>query len=194
VSSPNPALIDNLLAAVTALSPTDVWVVGFDDCGTLTEHWDGSAWTVVASPNATPRTNNLFGVAAVSTNDVWAVGNMSSDTTAARPLTEHWNGHKWSTVTSPTFAGGGVLSGVASLSPDNVWAVGDFTDSQNLPNTLIEQWNGNNWSVVASPSPFVQGNSLSAVTVVPGTQSPWSVGSGVDQLNDFRTLTESYCI
>src|SRR6266699_534991 len=250
VSSPNPALIDNVLAAVTALSPTDVWAVGFDDRGTLTEHWDGAIWSVVPSPsvgkaqiednilsavtatsaqdvwaagmkvvegskvprqtlilhwdgkswhvmdspNGSQPNNELFGIAAISTGDVWAVGDMSSDTTPPQPLTEHWNGRKWSTITSPTFAGGAVLSGVASLSPDSVWAVGTFKDSRNLPNTLTEQWDGASLSVVASPSPFVQGNTLSAVAVVPGTQSLWSVGYGVDQFDDFRTLTESYCV
>src|SRR5260370_1080153 len=80
VSSPNPTPIDNVLAAVTALSPTDVWAVGFDDRGTLTEHWNGSAWTVVASPGA----NNLNGVAAVSTNDVWAVGEAFDSSSGAK--------------------------------------------------------------------------------------------------------------
>jgi hypothetical protein len=93
VSSPNPALIDNVLTAVTALAPTDVWAVGFDDRGTLTEHWNGSTWSVVASPNATPGSNGLFGVAAVSTNDVWAVGHaLDSSSAHFHTLIEHWNG------------------------------------------------------------------------------------------------------
>ncbi len=192
---------DNILSAVTATSAQDVWAAGMKVVEgskvprqTLILHWDGKSWHVMDSPNGSQPNNELFGIAAISTSDVWAVGDMSSDTTPPQPLTEHWNGRKWSTITSPTFAGGAVLSGVASLSPDAVWAVGTFKDSRNLPNTLTEQWDGASWSVVESPSPFVQGNTLSAVAVVPGTQSLWSVGYGVDQLDDFRTLTESYCV
>ena len=96
MSSPNPALIDNVLAAVTALSPSDVWAVGSDDRGTLTEHWNGSAWTGDASPNATSGTNNLFGVATVSTSDVWAVGDaFDSSSTTYHTLIEHWDGSTW---------------------------------------------------------------------------------------------------
>jgi hypothetical protein len=204
VPSPNVGkaqLDDNTLSAVTAISAHDVWAVGMKFVEfskiprqTLILHWNGVIWRVIASPNGSQPNNDLLAITAVSTNDVWTVGNMSSDTTFPQPLTEHWNGHTWSAVTSPTFAGGAMISGVTSLSTANVWAVGEFTDSQNLPNTLVEQWNGASWSVVASPNPFVQGNSLSAVALVPGTQSLWGVGSGVDQLNDFRTLTESYCV
>lgn len=204
VSSPNVGkaqIDDNTLSAVTAISAHDIWAVGMKVVAgskiprqTLILHWNGVIWRVIASPNGSQPNNDLLAIAAISTADVWAVGNTSSDTTFPQPLTEHWNGHTWSTITSPNFAGGGVLSGVAALSPDTVWAVGNFNGSNALPNTLIEQWNGTTWSVVASPNPFVQGNSLSAVAVVPGTQSLWSVGSGVDQLNDFRTLTESYCV
>ena len=41
---------------------------------TLTEHWNGTAWSVVASPNLGTSDNVLYGVAAVAANDVWAVG------------------------------------------------------------------------------------------------------------------------
>ena len=47
--------------------------IGVNGSGTLTEHWNGTAWSVVASPNA-GTINSLQSVAAVSANDVWAVG------------------------------------------------------------------------------------------------------------------------
>src|SRR3954466_300580 len=55
VPSPNPAHA-NLLYAVDATSPTDVWAAGFVYADgvqrTLIEHSDGESWTVVPSPNA----------------------------------------------------------------------------------------------------------------------------------------------
>jgi hypothetical protein len=72
---------------VAARSATDVWAVGTrqDRSGaipidrTLTEHWNGSAWSVVPSPNVGGNDNLLNGVGA-ATGDVWTVG--SSEVTA----------------------------------------------------------------------------------------------------------------
>ena len=83
VASPSPASNDTL-AGVAARSATDIWAVGTrqDRSGaipidrTLTEHWNGTAWSVVASPNVGGNDNLLNGVAATA-GDIWAVG--SSD-------------------------------------------------------------------------------------------------------------------
>jgi hypothetical protein len=80
VASPTVASNDTL-TGVAARSATDIWAVGFrqDHSGaipidrTLTEHWNGSAWSVVASPNVGSNDNLLNAVAAVP-GDVWAVG------------------------------------------------------------------------------------------------------------------------
>jgi hypothetical protein len=40
---------------------------------TLTEHWDGAAWSVVASPNG-PNGDTLLTGAAASSGQVWSVG------------------------------------------------------------------------------------------------------------------------
>jgi len=72
-----------LLRSISADSPTDAWMVGetipspgLVNGKTLTEHWDGTAWRVVASP--TPGfTPNLTGVSARAPGDAWAVGSGS---------------------------------------------------------------------------------------------------------------------
>jgi hypothetical protein len=79
VSSPNIGTGQNQLLGMTAISATDVWAVGdyTNSLGyeqTLTEHWDGTSWSVVSSPNVGTGYNYLEGVAAVSANNVWAVG------------------------------------------------------------------------------------------------------------------------
>ena len=62
---PSPGTEDNNLNGVAVLSPCDAWAVGFDlDSGgmdqTLTEHWNGSTWTVVSSPNVAGLDNILY--------------------------------------------------------------------------------------------------------------------------------------
>jgi hypothetical protein len=58
VPSPNvPNQTHSALFAVSAAGPADVWAVGDSlqnaaFASTLTEHWDGTAWTIVPSPNA----------------------------------------------------------------------------------------------------------------------------------------------
>ncbi len=80
--SQNPGLADNTLLSVDALSPTDVWAVGYYDTygpaavrqSTLIQHWDGYNWNIVPSPNGPINENILNSVDAISANDVWAVG------------------------------------------------------------------------------------------------------------------------
>jgi hypothetical protein len=81
---------NNLLTAVASVSADDVWAVGSADDANgngqpLREHWNGSAWTIVAGPN---HFDVLKGVAAASTNAVWAVGQGLRGAAI-----EHWNGH-----------------------------------------------------------------------------------------------------
>ncbi len=64
----------NELQDGVALSPTDVWAVGWGDTLALSEHWDGSNWTVVSPVSPGNHSNYLEGVAAVSTTELWGVG------------------------------------------------------------------------------------------------------------------------
>lgn len=71
--------MSSTLLGVVALSAKSTWVVGSytlgqGDDSTLTEKWNGTAWTVVSSPN--PATiNALNGLVKVpGGNTLWAVG------------------------------------------------------------------------------------------------------------------------
>ncbi len=48
---------------------------------TVTEHWNGTRWSLVRSPNATNGYNLLNGVGVVTANDVWAVGQAANGST-----------------------------------------------------------------------------------------------------------------
>src|SRR5579872_883691 len=90
-----------VLQGTAAISANDVWAVGSQSFNTLIEHWNGTAWKIVASPNQGSN-DNLMSVSAVSTSDVWTVGwQYFPKTGAYAPLIEHWDGSKWSLVSSP---------------------------------------------------------------------------------------------
>src|SRR5207247_2279435 len=90
---------NHFFRGVAAVSANDVWAVGYGAPGTLTERWNGTAWSVVPSRNVGTNTNQLNGVAAVSANDVWAVGQYWTGS-YWRALIEHWNGTAWSVLSS----------------------------------------------------------------------------------------------
>jgi hypothetical protein len=147
--------IQNTLNGVAAVSTSNVWAVGTHTASngayqTLIEHWNGSAWSVVASPSPSGSADVLNAVAASGAGDVWAVGYQNGS--ARQPLIEHWNGSTWSVVPSPSRSAGSVLSAVAVLGHADVWAVGTQPASTLAPITLIEHWNGSTWSVVPSPN------------------------------------------
>src|SRR5207248_2343918 len=127
---------------IAAVSPTDVWGVGFD-----TKHWDGTSWRVVPAPS--PNGGELDAVWALSSRNVWAVGvrNLGGGS-----LTEHWNGTTWTVVKSPDEPQGpNPLASVSGTKADNVWAVGVRASSVRRP--LSKHWNGTAWKIVPTEYP-----------------------------------------
>jgi len=193
VKSPNPGSIYNSLYAVTAVSATNVWAVGYyvNTTGvtqTLTEHWNGTSWSVVKSPSPASMNNELFSVAAVSATDVWAVGFItrnSANGPVEQTLIEYWNGTSWSVVKSPNVGTSPVLNGVAAVSATDAWAVGNSGFNQ----TLIEHWNGTSWSVVKSPSPG-SGDDLRGVAAV-SANDVWATGYTFNG-SSIQTLVEHW--
>lgn len=81
VSSPNTSPTEsNFLNSVACASSSNCWTVGdsYNASGrykTLTEQWNGNAWSIVASPNSKTTENNfLTSVTCVSPTQCWAVG------------------------------------------------------------------------------------------------------------------------
>jgi hypothetical protein len=167
VPSPNIGHRHNELDAVAAISSNDVWAVGTsrnigDDFQTLTQHWDGSSWTIVPSPNPSEGENQLSAVAGVAANDVWATGS-GWDGITGIPLFFHWTGSAWSQVSSPGGGGGGLIT----LASNDAWAVAGN----------VAHWDGASWSLV--PNATVSGAvwlSLKGVTAISGCEA-WAVGS-----------------
>jgi hypothetical protein len=206
-SGPNVAQ-NQTLTGITAVSAEDASAVGHyavfepDLTGTvrttsktMVQHWDGEAWSIVDSPNpARPGTvgSFLLSVDAASANDVWAVGRYDAglgatyDSPIYQTLIQHWDGTKWSTVSSPNQPGHidyNHLLDVSVTSPDDVWAVGIsgvYTGGfGSIAQTLIQHWDGEAWSIIASPNPGVpglgQGNWLYGVSGS-SADDVWAVG------------------
>jgi hypothetical protein len=147
------------LQDVAALAPDDVWAVGSGSQTTqpVTQHWDGSQWTLASGPSF-PLGATLFALAAISPGDVWAVGSVNTGDVTVAGLAEHWDGSTWTVVpTAPSGAGNDFLRAASASGTDDVWAVGyTSTESEDLP--LIEHWDGSTWSVAPSPRvSFVNG-------------------------------------
>jgi hypothetical protein len=163
----SPVVTDGRLNAVAARTSTDVWTVGGIDSAPepfggfraqatpLLEHWDGTAWSVVAGPAVQ---GVLRDVASVSAADVWAVGSGG--------LIERWNGQTWKTVFSPWRVD---FAAVAASSARDVWAVGyDGTGA------AILHWNGHAWSRTRW-----RGAQLDDVVTLSG-RDVWAVGESAD--------------
>ncbi len=174
VASPNPDYDENELRAVSAVSATDIWAVGFS-LGGLIEHWDGNQWSIVPGAGPNNYEIELNGIAAVSSNDVWIVGDYYFSRGYQR-IIWHWNGTQWSSVPSPDPNPGlsEWLYGVAAISANDVWAVGEYNNG-NMDQTLTMHWDGTQWSII--PSPNGAGiNHLYAVTAI-STNDVWAVGA-----------------
>jgi hypothetical protein len=192
--------VDAYLKDVTALSATDAWAVGIRSndqsyLHTLIEHWDGTAWHVVASPNPSAASDQLFDVEAVSASDVWAVGVQQDDfDEPTEMLIEHWDGTSWKAVPGPSSladAAGAYLQGLARIpGSTRLWAVGGAKLDFGQPSQpVVLRSNGTVWKVVASPS-FVDGGGLQGVAAIDATHA-MAVGSSNAGSKD-ATLAETW--
>jgi hypothetical protein len=164
----------NGLYGVAAIAPNDVWAVGYAvslsmPYQTVTLHWNGSAWQVVASPNLTrPGSYNaLNAVVAISSNDVWAVGGVPFDLGGVdgRALLMHWDGSAWQLFPEPPEVVNWYTTtrfSVAARASNDVWAVGQFS---------AWHWDGSTWTV---PSEFSGQNLFGASS---NSGALWSAGT-----------------
>ena len=189
VSSPNASLGDNYLNSVSAISTNDAWAVGqaASDAtptshNTLTEHWDGTQWSIVSSPNPITATDSvLMGVSALSGSDAWAVGYFRDSNGYYQTLTEHWDGTQWSIVLSPSRGRGTVnyLMSVSALSSTDVWAVG-YWANYGSPNykSIVLHWDGQSWSEVPVSLNYTMHQLFGVDALAP--DNVWMVGTYSD--------------
>jgi hypothetical protein len=201
IPSPNVNGVENVLVSVSASSANDVWAVGYTEQNlsnyqTLTEHWDGSAWSIVPSPNVGSIGSVFSAVVALAPNNAWAVGDDTLNFASSQTLVEHWDGTQWSVVTSPSIASQeNQLSSISALSANDIWAAGSATNNTTGGvQTLIEQWNGSTWSIIPSPNPSGSQPSvdgLQGIAAVSATDV-WAVGYSENASGTLQTLSEQW--
>jgi hypothetical protein len=142
VASPNPNSFRNGLNAVTAVSASDIWAVGYTSDGsgykTLALRWNGTSWQAVSSPSPGSPNNELLGVAAIASNDIWAVGYSGISDDDGEALVLHWNGASWQAVARPD-SGATTLNAADALG-GLVWAVGAENIGSGVTHTLVERF------------------------------------------------------
>jgi hypothetical protein len=182
-----PVRGNNFFNGVTCVSSSDCWIVG--DILTsaallsLTEHWDGTQWTVVPAPSV-PWTasrqvvfNELFSVTCPSSADCWAVGYYVIIGGPDVTMIQHWDGSAWSIVDSPNTSpsDSNKLYGVACPSSSDCWAVG-LVDNGTVTQNLIQHWDGTSWTIISSPdTSSSEYNALEAITCNSALDC-WAVG------------------
>ena len=190
---------------VSCVSGSDCWAVGTvldnsgsgNSVGTLIEHWDGGAWSIVPSP--TPSGAGITGailqsVSCTTSADCVAVGYSTGDTgTNLNALLEQWNGTSWTIVsggaTGQTYD---ELTAVQCLDASDCWAVGDAGPNQQNPNFLpifpaavgdqglTEHWDGAAWSVVPSPAQSAGSGGYLQGLACTGPDDCWASGASTD--------------
>lgn len=205
ITSPN-ATGHNELYAVSCVSAADCWAAGnssgpsANSRQTLVEHWNGTAWTIVASPNnpapAGSLGNSLSDVVCNSASDCWASG--SSDPGPGfgwHTLIEHWDGSAWRIIDSPvtSTAQNNFLFGTACASATDCWSIGRASNGV-AEQTLTEHWDGTSWTIVPSPNMSSDHlNAINAVTCVSGADC-WTVGYYKNGSNLDQNLTLHYTV
>ncbi len=168
------------LSDVSYVSPSESWAVGNIGVAekanqTLTERFNGSAWSVVPSPNDGTGNNALNSVSMIP-GAGWAVG-YAQVSGNYRPLALGWDGTQWSTASTGTFPGDALFTSVDTLADGSAWAAGFARTAAGTRQTLIEQESGGMWAPVASPNDGTA-TTDNALTAVAGTQATglWAVG------------------
>ena len=137
-----------------------------------------SAWSIAPFPKpAGASAVDFEGVSCPTAKSCVAVGSYIRARTY-KTLVEHWNGSKWSVVTSPNLAGASsYLQAVSCASATRCFAVGHSSPGTSLT-SLVEVWNGSSWSVMPSPSPAGWDDPALESVSCSSTTSCFAVGSG----------------
>jgi hypothetical protein len=180
VRTPPPPKGGTALLRVSCTSSASCMAVGYYGFNggnnsqiTLSEHWNGTSWRILATPN--PGTSGaLGGVACFSASACMATGDhfAGSPNRTIATLSERWDGTKWQVQPSPNPAGAALAAfgDVSCISPSACMGVGTATDQTGEENfTLAESWNGTAWAIRGTPSPgsfidTLNGVSCTAVT------------------------------
>jgi hypothetical protein len=174
------------LYSVAALSDSDVWAAGvqFDANGVvhpLTEHWNGTSWSVVPAVDPGGGQNTLFAMHAVSSTGVYAVG-QTGTAFPSQALVEHWDGTKWSQLPSPADPTESLTALGLTGSDTALTLVGDRENGTAPYTTEVATGSPSSLALITSPSNAGENDLFGAKTANDG--SSYAVGWSVDPSTD----------
>ena len=150
--APGPAVATQSdLSAVACPATADCFGVGQagtdSGTGTLTQHWDGTAWATQRTPANPGFSDALDGITCTSATACTAVGGTFAAPRTARTLAERWNGTSWSVQPTPSEPTPQInlLTAVSCVTASSCVAVGLTGPNPYVP--LAEVWNGTSWSI-----------------------------------------------
>jgi hypothetical protein len=155
-----------------------------------------AGWTVVDAPQYGSSNNSPGAIASSGPDNVWAVGDFLPDAAspnqdATLPLTEHYDGHRWSVVPTPNAGSNyGELYGVA-VDGAQAWTVGTDLNARFQTNGLLEHYSGTAWHVVPTPQPGALRTLFYGVSAI-SPRDVWVVGTRQAANGAYRTLTEHF--
>ena len=188
--APGPGPGYSTLAAVTAVSASNLWAAGtFRDADNiekpLIEHFAAGAWSVATTPQF-DKGGYLDAIDAARSDSVWAAGH-TYQALVGRALVLKWNGSQWKrqTVPQPAATVSRQPNDVAALAPHDVWVVGyDSPSAGDRP--LALHWDGTAWSKLPVPFPGT-GAELWGVSGV-AADDVWAVGYYLDSVDVTHSL------
>jgi hypothetical protein len=193
---------NNNLNAVRCASAKSCWAVGdYQPLGSArldqVLRWNGKRWSVVSAPapggTAAGDFNELNDIACTSAASCWAVGyygiemtTTTVDSLVALTQALHWNGRKWSLVSTPNPGGrsknhANALNAVRCASVRDCWAAGSYGSGGSFAHrNLMLHWTGARWATMRVPTPG--GTAKSAINQIRSLActSPancWAAGS-----------------
>jgi hypothetical protein len=189
VPSPSPGALQNILYGVAAITDTDVWAVGgFEDSNdvwhTLTEHWNGSTWSVVNAIDAGTNGNQFYAVKALATNNVYAIGQQAGAGFPNHALIEHWDGTSWKVVTSPADASTALPLGVAATA-SSLTLVGEQETDTAPYTSYVAAGTPTALSIQSTPNLGTGENDPFAVAIA-NDGTTWVVGWAINPTNDLH--------
>jgi hypothetical protein len=185
---PNVGINENALFSVSMVPSGAAWAVGYYidadyQQRTLTEHYDGTKWSVVPSADPGAKQNILYGVVALADDNVWAVGGTEDEDRVWHTLSEHWDGSNWTVVPTQDPGATGNLFYAVTVSNGAIVATGQIAGTGFPGQALVEEFDGQTWEV--APSPVDPGATDIALGIT-------SSGAGISIVGDRETGKAPY--
>jgi uncharacterized protein YjbI with pentapeptide repeats len=140
------------LFAVSAVSPSDVWVAGYSYTtgNGVVLQWNGTTWTENSPP---PSGAPLTGIAASASGLVWVVGMNGNATSQSSAYSAQWNSASWAMMAVPANS---INLASVTMSGTSAWAAGETfvkAHSDRAVPEILYSADGGAWQSQRPPDP-----------------------------------------